>query len=219
MKRCRFVVGARDSRLHAPWYLWSFTILRWPAQSGLRYWPIRGISLSDRLTQSATSSRAAVGTFISWLGVCRSFWQLSVSLLPRWCIRVGSQDFVTDYYDSCWQCSSVVRMSGLWPADFPCPVANLSLTGDHFLAKLSTMGNQVGQLSLSSFWGWQISSNLNIYMDYGGGDHLSGRLRLRVAVWPKSVSATTQRCGLDCMLALCVMHSVAEAEHAACNAL
>ena len=43
--------------------------------------------------------------------------------------------------------------------------------------------SQPGQLSLPFLLGRKIRSNPCIYMDYGGGDHLSGILGLRAAVW------------------------------------
>ena len=37
--------------------------------------------------------------------------------------------------------SGVAQWFGLWPADFPSPAADLWLTGDYFVGKLSSMGH------------------------------------------------------------------------------
>jgi len=55
---------------------------------------------------------------------------------------------------------------GLWLADFPCPAPNLCLTGDHFVGKLSAMG-QPTHLSLPPASANEYLVNSYNYIDYG----------------------------------------------------
>jgi len=52
-----------------------------------------------------------------------------------------------------------------------CPAPDLCLTSDHFVGKLSAIGQPTSKLSLPSLMVWSMSSNPCIYNDQGGDDH------------------------------------------------